>query len=103
MIWAPEDCHLIEFNEIATSDEWDNEPFKVPARSMVFAGFWMRTGSGEMWIIEASRKSRKSFYEGKIRIAAREILEILYKMKLTTIEAVVRYPNEKHNFWPEED
>jgi hypothetical protein len=33
---------------------------------MVFAGFWMRTGrSGEMWIIEASRKSRKSFYEGK--------------------------------------
>jgi hypothetical protein len=38
MIWAPEDCHLIEFNEIATSDEWENEPFKVPARSMVFAG-----------------------------------------------------------------
>lgn len=100
MIWAPEDCHLIEFNEIATSDEWDNTPYKVPARSMVFAGFWMRTGTGEMWIVEAGRKSHKSFYEGSIQIVVREVLEVLNKLKLVTLDAVARFPNEMHGFWP---
>jgi hypothetical protein len=100
MIWTPEDCHLIEFNEFPDTPSISKSHGKMPVRSMVFAGFWMKTGSGEFWTIEASRKHPIDFYSGNMEISIREVLQVFQQMKLLKHDFdLTRYPHEVHRVW----
>jgi hypothetical protein len=104
MIWTPEDCHLIEFNEFPDTDSIANSHGQIPVRSMVIAGFWMKTGSGEFWNIEASKKHPKDFYFGNMRIAIREVLQVFQQMQLLKEEVdISKYPIEPHTVWAKKE
>lgn len=106
MIWAPPDCHFIEFNEFLDDKIYNRQDGREPARFMVFAGFWMRTNDeGNYWIIEPSKRHPEDFYDGNMYISIRELLQVFQQMKLlnTTKVSPTEYPEETHRFWKREE
>ena len=76
LMFAPDDCELIEFNELPKEDYYTESHNQVPIRVPFLAGWWAK-GGRKYWNIEASMKNSFNFYEDKMKINLRELFEIL--------------------------
>jgi hypothetical protein len=105
MIWTSEDCHMIEFNEYLDSQRWNaQQAVSLPLRSMYFAGFWTKTGTGEYWIVEPSKKHASDFYQSNMLVSVKEVLKVLNQMELIQPDwNIDQYPTEEHSVWNDND
>jgi hypothetical protein len=105
IMWTPPDCHLIEFNEFPDDNVYTDSHGKTPVRSVFMTGFWAKTLTGRYFNVEASRKHPVNFYEGKMRISPRELLDVISKVENgTMLRAGFKYdelPEEEHVTWTE--
>ncbi len=103
MMWAPPDCDLIEFNEFPDDRFYTESHGGTPVRMGFMAGFWAKTLTGRYHNVEASVKNHATFYQAKMRISPRELLDViatidngtLLKPGFTYDELV----EEKHTTW----
>ncbi len=104
LIFAPDDCHVIEFNEYPDGDVWTNAHGKIPVRSMILNGHWESTVSGEYWNLEVSKKHPTNFYDGNVRMSIRELLQVFKQMGLLKADVDInQYPVEEHTIWKKEE
>ncbi len=64
LIWAPEDCHVVEFNELSA--------YEKPGRSSTMMTQWGKSKKGELVFVEPSTQSG-----GKMTVPMKEVLEAL--------------------------
>jgi hypothetical protein len=108
ILWLPDDCHVIEFNEFPDDNHYTESHGGEPVRNVVMTGFWGRTGTGEFWIVPASVKNRVNFYNANLRVSIRDILLSLQQMdggKLLNTSAIdwTKHPHEEPGFWTPSD
>ena len=105
IMWSPPDCDLIEFNEFPDDLVYTDSHGKTPVRKVFLSGFWAKTLTGRYHNVEASLKHPVNFYEGKMRIAPRELLDVLSKLQNgTVLKSGFTYnelPEEEHKTWDE--
>ena len=107
VMWTPEDCHMVEFNEFPDDEFYTKSHGETPVRSVFLTAFFAKAGSGEYYNIEASRKHPKNFYEGKIRIAPRDLMLVLLQIEggiiLKRGYRINRLKNETHEVWSDDE
>ena len=102
VIWAPDDCELVEFNEFPDDDSYKQSHNQVPVRIPFLAAWWARGGK-KYWNIAASVKMPYNFYIGRMRISPREILEVFAQIDggnlLDKNYNITQHEHEKHTCW----
>lgn len=103
MIWAPDDCELIEFNEFPDDDSYAHSHNQVPVRTPFLAGWWAK-GGRKYWTIAPSMKSPINFYEHPMKVSTREVLEVLSLIDngklLLQNNSLQSYPFDPHSCFP---
>jgi hypothetical protein len=72
---------VIEFNEYPDDETSALSHGGTPVRSVFLTAAWARGITGKFWIISPSRKHPKDFYTGKMRIAPRELFQVLMQIR----------------------
>jgi hypothetical protein len=85
MIWAPDDVHMVEFNEMPSKQGALTGPSRV--RKVFLWGHWMHTKEGKFWVVDPSIKHSKDVYGHTIRVCPREVLQVLSKIDEEAAEA----------------
>ncbi len=105
-MWSPPDCDLIEFNEFPDDLVYTDSHGKTPVRSVFMTGFWTKTLTGRYHNVEASMKHPVNFYEGKMRISPRELLDVIATVNNgTMLKPGFKWdqlPEEEHKTWDEQ-
>lgn len=107
IMWAPEDCHMVEFNEFPDDDFYTKSHGETPVRTVFLTGFFAKAGTGEYYNVAASKKHPKNFYEGKMRISTKEVLQVFSQMDQGAIlKKGFKFdslPDEPHVIWTEQE
>lgn len=104
MIWAPDDCDMVEFNEFPDHPTYLQAHGQTPVRSVFLNAFHARSGpNSTFWNIAASKKHSRDFYEGKLRVAPHDLLRVFAQIKNGTLlknnDAWKAYPKETPSTW----
>lgn len=82
MMWAPDDCDMIEFNEIGDEAHYTQSYGKIPVRRVFLNGFWAKSGpNNKYYIIPAVKKHPTDFYEGSMTIDVQDIRKMFSLVK----------------------
>lgn len=82
MIWAPDDCDLIEFNEFPDDEHYMQSHGETPVRTVFLTGYFAKQGpNATYWNLPAVLKHPQNFYEGKMRIAPRDLMQTMSLVK----------------------
>lgn len=77
MMWAPDDCDMIEFNEIGDEAHYTQSYGKIPVRRVFLNGFWAKSGpNSKYYVIPAAKKHPIDFYEGSMTIDVEHVKQI---------------------------
>ncbi len=87
MIWAPEDCHVVEWNVLLfDTDQAAHSHHKhvnvvdggqVAISSSTLAGHWATTNSGKYFLIDANKSKRVNNHVETLSTEIHEVLQYL--------------------------
>jgi hypothetical protein len=110
LIFAAPDADVVEFNELpapvphanATPGDGGGRhalPQTSPTRHCFLNAFWAKGGTGRFIVVPPSRRA-VDFYEGSMRVAVRDVLEVLRRVgALRPGTDLSRYPHEIRRLW----
>jgi hypothetical protein len=96
-----DDADVVEFNEFPDDDTHLQSHGKTPVRSVFLTAAWARGIKGKFWIVSPSRKHPFDFYVGKMRIAPRELFQVLMQIGdiLQPNFTLSVFATEQHGTW----
>jgi hypothetical protein len=117
MMWTPDDCDLIEFNENLDDEHYTQSHGQTPVRRVFMNAFFARSapmpfhvGEGASrisvnssvqalvwqprhWTIRPVKRHFQDFYVGRVKICVRDLLQVLAQVPRYGRELILR-PNE---------
>lgn len=91
LMWTPDDCDLIEFNENPDDEHVSLSHGQLPVRRVFMSAFLAKSGNtNRYWTIQPVKRHFQDFYTGRLKVLVRDVLQVLSQVKHNGVTGLLK-------------